>query len=806
MGYTIRRVAVIGAGTMGAAIAAHLANAGFPVDLLDIPPKSLTPEEEAKGLTLDHPAVRNRIVQAGLERAKKAKPAAFFLEDRARLVRMGNTEDHWDRLREADWIIEAVVEDLAVKQQVMARIEAVRKPEAIVTTNTSGLPLREIGAGRSPEFLAHFAGTHFFNPPRYLKLVELIPGPATRPEVLEALRHVLEVRLGKRVVLAKDTPNFIANRIGFIAGAFTNQYTLQHGYTVEEVDALTGPLIGRPKTATFRLLDLVGLDVAAYVGQHTIAALAHDPFVALVKDSPMNRVMATMIERGWLGNKAGQGFYKKMETPEGTQYWPLNLETMEYEPPKKPRWDSVGKALKMEDLKERLRFLVAQEDRAGQFVRDVLDFYLAYAAYVAPEVADDIVAIDQAIRWGFNYELGPFETWDALGVAETAARIEARGWPVAEWVKAFLAAGNRTFYQYENGRAVAYYDFKTGTYQRLIPHPKAIILRDLKSEGRVLERNPSASLIDLGDGVLCLEFHTKANALDPDIFAMMQRALERLDREDWVGMVIGNQGEHFCAGANVFVIGVSAQQGMFEAIEQGVRTMQNLMMTMRYFHKPIVTAPFGMTLGGGAEVAMHGARMVASAETYIGLVEVGVGLIPAGGGCKELIRRVLTPAMQTENADPLPFLRRIFETIGMAKVATSAEEGRALGFLSDADRIVMNPDFLIYEAKREVLYLAESGYRPPLKPKLYAAGRDLLAALRIGVWQMREARYISEHDAKIGEKLAYVLCGGDHPEPMWVDEEHFLDLEREAFLSLCGEPKTQERIWHFLQTGKILRN
>ncbi len=806
MGYTIRRVAVIGAGTMGAAIAAHLANAGFPVDLLDIPPKSLTPEEEAKGLTLDHPAVRNRIVQAGLERAKKAKPAAFFLEDRARLVRMGNTEDHWDRLREADWIIEAVVEDLAVKQQVMARIEAVRKPEAIVTTNTSGLPLREIGAGRSPEFLAHFAGTHFFNPPRYLKLVELIPGPATRPEVLEALRHVLEVRLGKRVVLAKDTPNFIANRIGFIAGAFTNQYTLQHGYTVEEVDALTGPLIGRPKTATFRLLDLVGLDVAAYVGQHTIAALAHDPFVALVKDSPMNRVMATMIERGWLGNKAGQGFYKKMETPEGTQYWPLNLETMEYEPPKKPRWDSVGKALKMEDLKERLRFLVAQEDRAGQFVRDVLDFYLAYAAYVAPEVADDIVAIDQAIRWGFNYELGPFETWDALGVAETAARIEARGWPVAEWVKAFLAAGNRTFYQYENGRAVAYYDFKTGTYQRLIPHPKAIILRDLKSEGRVLERNPSASLIDLGDGVLCLEFHTKANALDPDIFAMMQRALERLDREDWVGMVIGNQGEHFCAGANVFVIGVSAQQGMFEAIEQGVRTMQNLMMTMRYFHKPIVTAPFGMTLGGGAEVAMHGARMVASAETYIGLVEVGVGLIPAGGGCKELIRRVLTPAMQTENADPLPFLRRIFETIGMAKVATSAEEGRALGFLSDADRIVMNPDFLIYEAKREVLHLAESGYRPPLKPKLYAAGRDLLAALRIGVWQMREARYISEHDAKIGEKLAYVLCGGDHPEPMWVDEEHFLDLEREAFLSLCGEPKTQERIWHFLQTGKILRN
>ncbi|MFZ8843620.1 3-hydroxyacyl-CoA dehydrogenase NAD-binding domain-containing protein [Thermoflexus sp.] len=806
MGYTIRRVAVIGAGTMGAAIAAHLANAGFAVDLLDIPPKSLTPEEEAKGLTLDHPEVRNRIVRAGLERAKKAKPAAFFAEDRARLIRIGNTEDHWDRLREADWIIEAVVEDLAVKREVMARIEAVRKPEAIVTTNTSGLPLREIGAGRSPEFLAHFAGTHFFNPPRYLKLVELIPGPATKPEVLDALERLLELRLGKRVVRAKDTPNFIANRIGFLSGAFVGKYTIEQGYTVEEVDALMGPLIGRPKTAHFRLLDLVGLDVAAYVGQHSMAALRHDPFVALVQDSPMNQVMAAMIERGWLGNKAGQGFYKKVETPEGAQYWPLNLQTLDYEPPKKPRWESVGKALKMEDLRERLRFMAAQEDRAGQFVRDVLDFYLAYAAYVAPEVADDIVAVDNAMKWGFNYELGPFETWDALGVAETVARIEARGWPVAEWVKDFLAAGGRTFYQYENGRIVGYYDFRERAYRRLEPHPRVIVLRELKSEGRVLERNPSASLIDLGDGVLCLEFHTKANALDPDIFAMMERALERLDREDWVGMVIGNQGEHFCAGANVFVIGVSAQQGMFEAIDQGVRAMQRLMMTMRYFHKPIVTAPFGMTLGGGAEVAMHGARMVASAETYIGLVEVGVGLIPAGGGCKEMIRRVLTPAMQTENADPLPFLRRIFETIGMAKVATSAEEGRAFGFLSEADRIVMNPDFLLHEAKREVLHLAESGYRPPAKAKLYAAGRDLLAALRIGVWQMREARYISEHDAKIGEKLAYVLCGGDHPEPMWVDEEHFLDLEREAFLSLCGEPKTQERIWHFLQTGKILRN
>jgi len=444
MGYTIRRVAVIGAGTMGAAIAAHLANAGFAVDLLDIPPKSLTPEEVAKGLALDHPEVRNRIVRAGLERAKKAKPAAFFVEDRARLIRIGNTEDHWDRLREADWIIEAVVEDLAVKREVMARIEAVRKPEAIVTTNTSGLPLREIGAGRSPEFLAHFAGTHFFNPPRYLKLVELIPGPATKPEVLDALERLLELRLGKRVVRAKDTPNFIANRIGFLSGAFVGKYTIEQGYTVEEVDALMGPLIGRPKTAHFRLLDLVGLDVAAYVGQHSMAALRHDPFVALVQDSPMNQVMAAMIERGWLGNKAGQGFYKKVEAPEGTQYWPLNLQTLEYEPPKKPRWESVGKALKMEDLRERLRFLVAQEDRAGGFVRDVLDFYLAYAAYVAPEVADDIVAVDNAMKWGFNYELGPFETWDALGVAETAARIEARGWPLAEWVKDFLAAGGRT--------------------------------------------------------------------------------------------------------------------------------------------------------------------------------------------------------------------------------------------------------------------------------------------------------------------------------------------------------------------------
>ncbi len=805
MSYTIRRFAVLGAGTMGAAIAAHLANAGYPVYLLDIVPKELTPEEEAKGLTLEHPEVRNRIVNAGLKRCLDAKPANFFVQDYVQRITTGNMEDNFDWVGEADWIIEAVVENLAIKQQLMARVDDVRKPDSIVSTNTSGLPIRAIAEGRSESFRAHFLGTHFFNPPRYLKLLEVIPHEDTLPEVVEFVTDFGERMLGKGVVICKDTPNFIANRLFSIAAACTLGYALDHGYTVEEVDAITGPLIGRPKTATFRLSDLVGLDVAAHVSQNLYELIPHDEYREVLRHPKAAALSAAMLERGWLGNKAGQGYYKPVTTDEGKrEYWPLDLETLEYRPPTKPRFESVGEYKDVEDLGERLRGLVSADDRAGQFIWATLSFTLSYAASRVPEISDDIVSIDNAFKWGFSHEMGPFETWDTLGVKETVERMERDGTEVAPWVKEMLAAGHASFYKRENGR-VFYYDPASKDYRLLEPKPN-IILRDLKSQGKLIDRNMSASLIDLGDGVACVEFHAKMNALDPGMFTMMRTALERVDT-DFEGLVIGNQGEHFCVGANIFNLAVAAQQGMFDQLEEAVRTMQDLMQEMRFFHKPVVVAPFNMTLGGGAEVAMAGSRICAAAETYMGLVEVGVGLIPAGGGCKELIRRILSPAMKTQNADPLPFLQRVFETIALAKVSTSAEESRQMGFMTEADRVVMNRDHLLAEAKKMVLQLADNGYHPPVRGKnCYAAGRDALAALRLAVYQMHEGGYASDHDAKIANKLAYVLCGGELSSPQWVDEQYILDLEREAFLSLCGEPKTLERIWHMLQTGKPLRN
>ena len=801
----IRKAAVIGAGTMGAAIAAHLANAGIPVYLLDIVPTSLTPEEEAKGLTLKDPEVRNRIVMQGLERMKKSKPAALFSEDRLALITPGNMEDNFDWVGEADWVIEAVIERLDIKQQVMARIEEVRKPDAIVSTNTSGIPLRLIGEGRSEAFLRHFLGTHFFNPPRYLKLVEIIPGPGTDPEILEFMTEFVEKHLGKRAVRAKDTPNFIGNRLMVITGAFITKFAIENDYTVEEVDAILGKLIGRPKTAHFRLMDLVGIDVMDHVSRNLYEAIPHDPFRDLLTDPNVERVTKFLLEKGWLGNKTGQGFYKRVEQNGKKEFWHLNLKTLEYEPPAKPRWDSVKKAKDIEDLGERLRFLVQQDDKVGRLVWATLANQCSYAGYVTPEIADDIINVDNAMRWGFNHEMGPFEVWDALGVAETVERMEKDGYFVADWVKEMLANGHPSFYQYENGRVVGYYDFKEKAYKPMPTNPNVIVLKDLKAQGKEIERNLSASLIDLGDGVLLLEFHTKANALDPDIFKMYETALKRLDT-DFDGMVVGNQGEHFCAGANVFNIAMAGQQKMVDMLHEMVKEFQSLMMTVRYFPKPIVAAPFGMTLGGGAEVVMATSRVVASAETYMGLVETGVGLIPAGGGCKELLRRVVNPAMRTQGADPLPFLQRVFEQIAMAKVATSAEEARQMGFLTAADRIVMNPDFLIAEAKKEVLELVRQGYHPPVPEKIYAGGRDMLAALRIAVWSLREGNYITDHEVKIANHLAYVLAGGDHDRPTWVDEWHILNLEREAFVELAQEPKTLERIWNFLKTGKVKRN
>jgi len=807
MSYAINRVAVIGAGTMGAAIAAHLANVGIPAYLLDIVPRELSPEEEAKGLTLDHPAVRNRIVSEGWQRCIKARPANLFAPDVANRVTLGNLEDNFDRVGEVDWIIEAIVERLDVKQQLMERVEKVRRPGSIVSTNTSGIPIQAIAEGRSEDFQAHFLGTHFFNPPRYLKLLEIIPHERTRPEIVEFMKQFGTRTLGKGVVICKDTPNFIANRFISVVGAYTLNYALDHGYTVEEVDTLTGPTIGHPKTATFRLYDLVGIDVMAHVNNNLYPAIAHDPYREELGHDKSKALIQAMLARKWLGNKTRQGFYKRMDTESGRQFWALDLGTMEHQPPTKPRFESVGKHRNVEDVGERIKRLCAEDDRAAQFIWATTAFGLNYAAHVVPEIADDILSIDNANKWGFNHELGPFEVWDALGVAESVERMEAEGMTVTPWVKEMLASGHNSFYKTANGQ-VQIYDPASKGYVAVDADARAVFLKDVKAdEKRIVARNFSASLVDMGDGVLGLEFHSKMNALDEDIFKMMVRAREELEKE-WVGLVVGNQGEHFCAGANIFMVLVAVQQGEWDRLEALIKQGQDALMAFRYSPKPVVSAPFNMVLGGGAEVTMGASAVCAAAESYIGQVEAGVGLVPAAGGCKELVRRVVSPVLKsTPNADPLPFVQRIFEMIALAKVSASAEQARQWGFLAPADRIVMNRDHLLHEGKQMVLEMVAAGYRPPVRGKeIWAVGANGLAALQVAVWGMKEAGYASEHDALIANKTAHILCGGKLSKPQWVDPQVILDLEREAFLSLLGEQKTLDRIMHMLNTGKPLRN
>ncbi|MBM3128838.1 MAG: 3-hydroxyacyl-CoA dehydrogenase/enoyl-CoA hydratase family protein [Chloroflexi bacterium] len=791
---SINRVAVIGSGTMGSALAAHFANVGISVDLLDIVPNRLTPEEEKKGLTLDHPAVRNRIVSAGLEAVKKAKPAALFTPQTVERITVGNLEDHFDRVREADWILEAIVENLEIKRALMTRLDAIRKPTSIVSTNTSGIPIAAIAASCSDSFKQHFLGTHFFNPPRYLRLLEVVPTPQTSREILTFVTRFCETTLGKGVVLCKDRPNFIANRIGTYAGLVRWRYAYENDYKVNEVDDLTGPLVGVPKTATFRLLDLVGIDIPLHVVENTYPAIPDDE---TREEWRVPEFMREIVKRGWLGNKAGQGFYKQVKTEQGREYHVLDLKTLEYKPQEPIHYDSLLNAEMYESLPERLRFLATQNDRAGQFLRATTLRTLAYAANRIPEIADDVVAVDNAIRWGFANELGPFETWDALGVAETVAQMERAGLKVAAWVKEMLATGHPTFYK--NGK---YYDLQVEDYRSIQTSPQCIVLKDRK----VIQSNDSASLIDLGDGVACLEFHTKMNALDEGIVELARQAIEEVN-QNFAGLVIGNQGEHFSAGANVMAIGLLANDGEWQKIDTMVRELQKFTMALRYNSKPVVTAPFGYVLGGGCEVAMAGQRIVAHAESYVGLVEMGMGLIPAGGGCKEMLRRVVSPVMQTVGLDVMPPLQRVFEAIALAQVATSAEEARQKGFFGTADRVVMHRDHQIAEAKRTVLEMAAQDYRPPARGKIiYAAGERALAAFRVAVYTMVQGGYISAYDAQVAEKLAFVLCGGNLTTSGWVSEQYILDLEREAFLSLCGEEKTRERIWHFLNTGKPLRN
>lgn len=800
MTYTISRAVVIGSGTMGGGIAAHFANAGIPVYLLDVAPRELLPEEQKKGLKLEDRRVRNRIVSASLERLRKHKPPAFFTPEVADLITIGNLDDDEALIAEGDWIVEAIVESLGPKQELVARIERLRKAGSIVSSNTSGIPIQQIAAKANPDFKSHFLGTHFFNPPRYMKLLEVIPTNDTRPDVLDFVRDFAETRLGKSVVICKDTPNFIANRLASVGGATVVDFALANGYTVEETDAIAGPVIGRPKTAAFRLQDLVGLDIASAVASNLYALIEHDESREVLNSPRIESMRKSQAEKGRLGDKTNQGFYKKG----GNEILSLDLETGEYRQRREPQIPSLAEALKIKDTPSRLKFVLKQDDKAGKMARHVVYNALGYAARRVPEISDDIASIDRAVRWGFSHDLGPFETWDALGVKETAQAMEAFGVAVAPWVREMLAAGNRSFYRHEDGQ-LAVYDLDRKKYALVSLDPKAIVLSDLKKAGRVVRENKGASLIDLGNGVLCLEFHTKMNTLDGDIRAMLVESVDEVERGEWKGLVIGNDGGDFCVGANL-AGGLGA--GDLVSIEAAVKGTQDALMKVRNCARPVVTAPFGRTLGGGVEVAMAGARIVAASETYMGLVETGVGLIPGAGGCKEMIRRVVSPSMKlAPAADPLPLVQNVLQTIGTARVSTSAEEARSLGFLTAADRVVMNRDHLLYEAKREVLELAERGYSPPVREKnCYAAGRDVSAGLKAAVFVLQQGGFASEYDSFVTGRLAHVLCGGDLSSGDWVDEQYLLDLERRAFVELCSQPRTIERIQHMLTTGKPLRN
>jgi len=792
--YKIHSAVVVGSGVMGAAIAAHLANAGVPVTLLDIVPKDAGEDR----------AARNKIVSAGLENAKKARPAAFFSSEEHALVSIGNLEDDFQSaIGQADLVLEVIVENLKIKQSLMERIDAARKPGSIIASNTSGIPLKDIAAGRSDDFKRHFLGMHFFNPPRYLKLLEIIPTAETLPEVVQFLSHFGEYRLGKGVVLCKDTPNFIGNRVAFGTGAFALNYILENGYSVDEVDAITGPLMGRPRTATFRLIDLVGIDVWDHVGRNLAPAIPHDTYAQpyLTAEKP-NALIKAMLERGWLGNKSKVGFYKEVRGEDGKkEFWSLNLNTLTHEAPAKPKFDSLKQAKAAEGLAEKLEVFFGADDKAARLAQALTLQAFQYAAAILPEVADSPKAVDDAVRWGFGHEAGHFEIWDMLGVEKTLQRMQSAGFPAPAWVQQMLAGGFSTFYQYQGKSKVGVYDL---AQQKYVPFARPAGFVTLGGTNKVAE-NAGATLRDLGDGVGLVEFHTKMNALDEDIFEITSLALDKAETE-FDALVIGSEAENFSAGANLFMVVMASQQGMWDSLDASIRRLQSMNQRMRYFPKPVVVAPAGLALGGGAEVTMHASRVVAAAELYIGLVELGAGVIPAGGGTKEMLRRIVNPPMRGASADALPYLQKVFEQIGLAKVATSAVEARQAGFLTGADRIILNRDHLLTEAKREALHLAASGYRPPAPESIYAAGRDALAALRVGIFTMAQGKYITEYEQLIAGKLAYVMTGGELSKPQWVSEQYILDLEREAFLSLCGQPNTQARMWNLLQTGKPLRN
>jgi len=762
---------------MGSRIAAHFANAGIPALLLDI----VLPGAD-----------RNAAAHAGIDNAAKQKPGGFFTPQAAKLVAAGNFEDNLKDIRRCDWVIEAVTENLDVKRGLMAKVSILRTPGTIISTNTSGIPLATISEGFDHEFRQHFLGTHFFNPPRYLHLLEVIPGAETLPDVLNFVREFADRRLGKGVVPCKDTPNFIANRIGTFFGSTVHKLTVEEDYTVEEVDALTGPAIGLPRSASYRLLDIVGLDVWALVTRNLHDMAPHDPWRDRFVLQPF---LGDMVKRGWLGEKRGQGLYKRVGKGAEKEIWAVDWKALEYHPVLRPHFASIDAAKNIDDLGERLRMLVAAPDRAGHFLWKLLSDLFLYSASVVPEISDRVVEIDRAMRWGYANQRGPFELWDAIGFESTARRIESEGRHLPENVHRMLSAGAKSFYRpadREGAPHIEYFDLCNADYRQIEPRPGILALGDLKRARGVVKKNAGASLVDIGDGVLCLEFHSKMNTIGGDQVAMMHAAIDETSR-NFEAMVVANDGENFSAGANLMLVLLAAQEGEWDELGAMVKAFQQANMALKYAAKPVVVAPFGMTLGGGCEIALHGARIQASAELYMGMVETGVGVIPAGGGCKEMILR-------------LGDAKRAFELMGYAKVSSSAEDARHLGLLRDGDPVSMNRERLLSDAKSLALLLAENHAPGAPRQDIRVGGDSTYALLKIGLYMARQGNYITEYDTVVGEKLAYVLSGGRSTGEQMVSEQYLLDLEREAFLSLCGRPETQQRMQHMLKTGKPLRN
>ncbi len=808
----INKVAILGAGTMGARIAAHFANAGVPSYLLDIVP----PDADA-------PA-RNKIAAAGLDAARKSKPAAFMDPSLTRFVTVGNFEDDLKKLADVDWIIEAVVENLEIKRALLRKVEAIRKPGTIVTTNTSGLPVGKIAEGFSDEFRWAWFGTHFFNPPRYMRLLEIIPTPEADRAAIDAIAHFCDVRLGKGVVIAKDTPNFIGNRIGTFSVLNVMRLMQEMGLTIEEVDALTGQAVGWPKSATFRTIDLVGLDILGHVVGN-MSANVHDER----SDLRLPDFFAQMIQHKWLGDKTKGGFYKKAKGHSGKEdeRMALDWKTLEYHPRQKPKFAALDMAKNIEDTGARMRTLLGLEgspqkgDKAGAFLWSALSDLWTYSANRVPEISDSVVEIDRAMRLGFNWELGPFELWDAAGIEATVARMKKDGKPVAANVERLLAAGRKTWYTDDpkSPSGHKYWELGTENWEPVqVPAGVWSVTVAKKSNG-VVKKNSGASLVDLGDGVACIEFHSKMNSLGADIISLILQTLKPGGPGDaFDAFVITNDATNFSVGANLMLLLMSVQEDEWDDVDLAIRQFQGMTQAIKFSPKPVVSAPFGLCLGGGTEISLHAAARQPHAELYTGLVEVGVGLLPGGGGCKEMLLRAVDGAVAARGGkgsgdalagsiEMLEAMKRGFEAIATAKVATSAHEARGLGFLNDSDRISMNRERVLTDAKTRALELVRSGYEPPVpRTDIPAPGENLLATLKMGVHMMRQGDYVTDYEVKLGGKIAEVLCGGNVTPGTPVSEQYILDLEREGFKSLCGEKKTQERIQYTLKTGKTLRN